>query len=429
MRRGTLAASLALFLVCLFVFASPLCVLFLWIAAYIIWVSVKDPESVWALQEDARQAEKRHYIERFIAAMNAGRVEQGDAAEEYEIRCEGVSPLVFVFTSSAYGATAERLAEVCDRAAPVFGAIRYTLEQTTTEDLHALEYRIAFYHHQPAETASALKVEYEDIADIVPTFDAIPIGKHEDGQIAYMNFKNRNALIGGLPRMGKSNLLSVLCLGLIRCGNTERLIVASPKILDFQAYKNHAELYETPEQILDAFITVNQEIERRKKYCILHGIKKLTTPTETEPHTVILVDEYAVIKGSKILEDGGRKWRKIGDEIEAELTKIVAQGGFANVQVVITSQRLSSQVIGTDLRELIAGNLVSFANSKQTSDEFIFGEISADAPASKIPMSAQGVAYLYTEGEMKKPEIIKAARLEEDTEERTIEAIEAREKE
>lgn len=429
LRRVMLAASLVLGAVLLIFFASPFCVVCFWVAAYIIWASIKQPDNIFALQEDARNAEKRRNIDKFIETMNRGHMEQGAAAEDYEIICESVSPLVFVFTSSAYGATAEHMAAVCANAAPVFGAIRYTMEQTTTNDQNALEYRIAFYTKPAAETAAALSVDYKDISDIKPRYDAVPVGLFEDGSTAFVSFKNRNMLLSGLPRMGKSCLLSIIGLGLIRCGKSERLIVLSPKILDFQAFKNHAELYETPQQILAAVQSVNMEIEKRKKYCIKNRIKKMPEPTEQEPHIVILIDEYAVIKASKIPDESGKKWRKIGEEIEAEITKIVAQGGFANCQTVITSQRLSSQVISTDLRELIAGNAVSFAQSRQTSSEFVFGEMWEAAPAHEIPITAQGVAYIYTEGTMSAPKIMKAAYMSDEAEQEAIEAFEESERE
>lgn len=422
-RRAMLAVSLVLgfvFLACL----NPACVICFYVVAFIIFESVRHPDSVLALQEDIRCARKKEQTRRFVDVLNRSRTEQGEAAAEFEITCETLEPLVFVFTSSAYGVTRAHMEEVCERALPVFGACRYALLQTITEEADAIEYRVAFFKHEAAETAARMEVSYNDIQGIEPRFDAVPVGKFEDGETAFMSFKNRNALIGGLPRMGKSNLLAVLCMGLIRCGKSERLFILSPKILDFQAYENHAYLYAEPEQILKALQGINNEIERRKKYCISHKIKKMPEPTETAPHYVILVDEYAVIKASKTLEDSGKKWRKIGEEIEAELTKIVAQGGFANVQVVITSQRLSSQVIGTDLRELIAGNAVSFANSRQTSTEFIFGEMWEEAPAHEIPVTAQGVAYLYTEGTMPRPRIIKAAHMSDEIEREIIEAIE-----
>jgi hypothetical protein len=91
--------------------------------------------------------------------------------------------------------------------------------------------------------------------------------------------------------------------------------------------------------MLDALKAVNEEIENRKHYCERTRRKKIDRFTPKRPHIAIIVDEYAVIRNAQTHEDGGKKTRKTGMEIEQELFAIVSQGAFSGCQVCLTSQR------------------------------------------------------------------------------------------
>ena len=369
--------------------------------------TVRYPDSAFAIQEDARSRQRR-WLEGLLADCLAY---EGLETSCYEssLVCYELEPAIrFQYESNAYGTSEGRIAAVCESALPLFAAVRFTVERTLSSDGGRNRYLIGFHRTSETEALEGMKVAYSDIEGEQPTYGRIPVGRYEDGGIAYMSFDNRNALIGGLPRSGKSVLLSVVVIGLCRCDN-ERVLVLSPKILDFQAFAERVELYQEPEEMLKSLTQINDEVESRKRYCERERKKKVETFTGERPHITIVIDEYAVIKGFQTLEEGKSKPRKIGEEIERELLKIVSQAAFAGVQVAITSQRLSSNVVSTDLRDICAGNLISFSNGSATSDKMVFGEYHEQAPASLIPIKAKGVGYIFSEGDMEKPRLFKCA--------------------
>jgi hypothetical protein len=204
-------------------------------------------------------------------------------------------------------------------------------------------------------------------------------------------------------------------VGLCQC-EAERVVILSSKTLDFQYLHPRAELYEEPEEILKALLKINDEAELRKIYCKINKFKKIEHFTTYCPHITIIVDEYGVIKSSTTVDAANKKPRKIGEEIERELIKIVSQDAFAGIQVVITSQRLSSTVISTDLRDLIGGTAISFAAKSFKSCEMVFDTLADKARACDIPVTAKGVGYIYIEGAMNEPRLFKAALVDEKTE-------------
>ena len=395
----------------------PLAVPFLAAVAAIVYATAVRPEWRIAVQEDARTRDRRRALRRFMGCLERAGIEVYE--DETRVECCDADPPRFFVATTGYGMTRQRLAAMCEEALPTFGAVRYTLERVPTTG-GGYGYDVAFHQTAATEALEALEVRYEDIVGERPTYKRVPVGLFEDGTTAAISLDNRNALVGGLPRSGKSVLLSVLITGLCRCDG-ERIVVLSPKALDFQAFAPRAEIYQQPDEMLEALRRVGDEIERRKEYCERTRRKKIDRFTMERPHIAIIVDEYAVIRNAQTQEDGGRKPRKIGMEIEQELFAIVSQGAFSGCQVCLTSQRLSSNVISTDLRDICAGNLVSFANGSETSDQMIFGEYAGAAPASQIPIRAKGVGYLFAEGDMEQPRLFKCALTDMETEARVAE--------
>ena len=395
------------------VFGVRLAIAFFLVAGTIVVLSINNPSSEFALQEDNRAKERRRLSDVFGECL-----EEDGIKDAVEYVCYDADPPSFIVASNKYGLTEDRLRVMCDLSSPAFNSIRYSCEKIEIEK-GISGYKIVFHEHGETETLDRISVKYKDIEDEEPSYGRIPVGMFDDGSIAYMSFDNRNALIGGLPRSGKSVLLSTMITGLCRC-ESERIVILSPKILDFQSFGCRADLYETPEEILDALKGIAAEIEMRKRYCVSRGLKKVEKFHEGMPHITIVIDEYAVIKASQMQGENG-KLRKIGIEIEQEIFRIVSQGAFAGCQVCITSQRLSSNVISTDLRDICAGNLLCFASGGKTSDEMIFGDYADEAPAHRIPVSSKGVAFIFQEGTMEHPRLFKAALTDMRTERRIAE--------
>lgn len=404
-------------------YAASLLVLFF--PLRVIYLTIAHPESEAALQQDKRDRRKGELEELFVECLNTGGVE---VLEEEEFQCVGEEPPCFHYYPMAYGVNGERLGSIAEASLPRFGAIRKRVELLPKSEAGYFGYAITLHEKTELEVLSNLPVTYEDIASDEPTIKRIPIGKLEDGTTASISLDGKaGALLGGMPRTGKSVLLNNLIASLCRCGRepgqsggSQRIVVCSSKILDFAAFGERVELYQDPEAILEVLQQISEEVERRKEYCEKNSLKRIDQFTPSMPRIAIILDEYAVIKMATIEDPSGKKPRRIGkDEIEPVLFRLVSQGAFSGVFTLIASQRLSTNVVSGDLRSLIAGGvLISFASGDRDSDEMIFGSRYREAAACEIPVMAKGIGYLYTEGDMDEPRMFKAAMLSPEEEER-----------
>ena len=160
---------------------------------------------------------------------------------------------------------------------------------------------------------------------------------------------------------------------------------------------------------------VKEEMDRRKSYCRSNGLKKIEHFTDDLPHITVIVDEFSVIKKTVVPDEKGKP-RKIGVEFETILTSIVEEGGFAGISFVLATQRVSSNNMSTDLRDLISGTRISFAQETTESDRMVFGDLARYAPAHEIPNDCKGVGYISVGG--RKPVLFKCALAEKDDERR-----------
>ena len=134
---------------------------------------------------------------------------------------------------------------------------------------------------------------------------SLPIGIYADGSPVLVSLESRNALINGNPRSGKSVCLSALICSLLRCSG-ERVIVMSPKILDFQRFAPAVRLVKDPVSMLKCLGDLREEAERRKEYCERAYAKKIDPSFyDRFPHCTIIVDEFTVIKRSAVIDEKG----------------------------------------------------------------------------------------------------------------------------
>lgn len=221
----------------------------------------------------------------------------------------------------------------------------------------------------------------------------LPIGMYADGSPVFMSLESRNALINGNPRSGKSVCLSALICSLLRCDN-EHVIIMSPKILDFQRFAPAVELIKDADVMLERLKALKEESEARKLYCEQKFLKKIEPSLySVYPHITVIVDEFTVIKKSTKADDKG-KTIKIGEQIEAEIMKLIAETGFAAFSFVLSTQRVSSTNMSTDIRDIVSGNRISFATSTPETDRMIFGEYATYAPCYEINRYQVGCGYI-----------------------------------
>lgn len=381
-----------------------------WIPVGMVWKTISNPESDIALQEDGRASERRRKKAEFLECLRKGRIE----ASEGEVECWCLTPLTFSFHPTTYSASEKKVREVAEESLPLFKATRSRVDLLPQNKDGYYGYEITYHTQTEVEVLSDMEVSYVDISDEEPSYKGFCVGFYENGERAYLDFDSKSGMCVGISRSGKSCFTSVVCSKLCECEN-ERVIICSAKIMDFMAYAERAELYREPLEILEALKEVNKEAEWRKQYCLQNGLKKISRFTSEMPHITLILDEYFILKTSTVEDPDGKKPRKVGDECERELLRLICQNSAFGCQVFVVSQKLSVDILPSLGRDQLV-NKVSFSSGSARADEQVFDTMAEEAKACEIPIEAKGVGYIYCEGSMTKPRMFKSAYIDEKTE-------------
>ena len=381
--------------------AAPLFFLGLWVSAVIIYKSIRDPKSWIALQQDGRNREDVNRFNRFVDALAAGGVIDAETLEE-DIEIEEDAPLVYTVRLHQFGKTGDQLQKACAASLNAIGAVDVEVKQTAPS-----EYIAVFSPEFPHQILSDTPCAYDDLVDDDITIQRLPVGVFLDGSPVEINLESRNMLLNENPRSGKSVLLSCLVADLARINAChyrkggkkpiERVIVMSPKILDFQTFEGCGiRLVQDIEEMTAALNEVHAEAEARKAWCVAHNYEAVGG------HITVVIDEYTVIKTSTIEDEKG-KTVKIGDLIEQKIMRLVAETGFAAISFVLATQRVSSTNMSTNLRDLIAGARCSFATETIESTKMILGDYASEASCHDITTDQKGVGYISLDGVRPRP--------------------------
>lgn len=403
-----LLLSLACSIVGVWMAAAPLVLVGLWVSAVIIYKSIRDPQSWIALQQDGRDREDASRFNRFIDALAAGNVIDTETTEE-DIEIEEDAPYVYTVRLHQFAKTGDMLQKACLSSLNAVGAVAVETRQTAPS-----EYIVVFSPEFPHQILADTPCAYADLVDDDITIQRLPVGVFLDGSPVEINLESRNMLLNGNPRSGKSVLLSCLVSDLCRINAchyrhggkkpVERVIVMSPKILDFQMFEGACRLIQDIDEMSTCLNEIHAEAEARKAWCVAHNKKKVS-PEDYEAiggHITIVVDEYTVIK-TATTEDEKGKTVKIGELIENKIMRLVAETGFAAISFVLATQRVSSTNMNTNLRDLIAGARCSFATETVESTKMILGDYASEAPCHEITTAQKGVGYISLDGVKPRP--------------------------
>lgn len=382
---------------------SPLAIVTAWGAAAIVYASVRKPDSWLALAQDDRNNEEISRFNRFVDILRAGGIIDDKTTDE-DIAIDMPAPLVYTVSLRQIGKTDKALLKAAQSSLDALGCVSVEVRRTAPS-----EYIVIYSEYPPVDELAAMSVSFSSLLSRVDdiSVSCLPIGVYQDGSPVVASLESRNGLLAGVMGSGKSVCLSALVCALLRCNRPgrplEKTVIISPKILDFQNFQGACRLISDYAEIMDFLDELHTEIERRKAYCILHGIKKITPDLYDEmPHISVIVDEYTVIKTATAKDDKG-KIVKIGEQIETELMRILAEARFAAVSIVIALQKADSRNIDTRTRDLISGCRISFSAEGKTSSEMIFGDYAVNAPCHEIGADRPGVGYVQIDAELPKP--------------------------
>ncbi len=254
------------------------------------------------------------------------------------------------------------------------------------------------------------------IGPIASAFDPIFLGIDEFGHPVYISMIYRNILIGGEPGAGKSSLVNnfVAHFGL---SLDTRLCLLDGKRVELGLWKRIADVFVGPDiyHAIRVLLRLQKVMDNRYDYLDWCARRKVE-PDDTFGVIACIIDEVAYFSATA----GTNELRERFIEL---LRDIVARGRAVGIVVVAATQRPSSDIIDTSLRDLFAWRFAGRCTTDSSSDIILGrGWAAKGYTANTIPPENQGAGYLIAEEGI--PRLIKAAYLS-DTEIKTIAAFAA----
>ncbi|CAN5400748.1 hypothetical protein BH24ACT7_BH24ACT7_05270 [soil metagenome] len=219
----------------------------------------------------------------------------------------------------------------------------------------------------------------------------IPVGIGEDGQVVTVSLSERNQLLGGEPGAGKSVALSLLVAGAALDPNC-KLWLLDGKLVELATWNRCADgcAGVSVADAIEVLHGLQVEMDRRYAQLLDAGRRKVAEGDGLPLH-VVVCDELA-----HYLTTSDRKERT---EFADLLRDLVSRGRAAGVIVLAATQKPSSDVIPTSIRDLFGFRWAMRCSTPQASDTILgSGWASAGYSAAEIDPACRGVGYLLHEG-------------------------------
>jgi len=223
-------------------------------------------------------------------------------------------------------------------------------------------------------------------------FDPVFIGIDEFGKTVRVPLIYRNMLIGGEPGAGKSSLLNLLVAHAALSLDCT-LCLLDGKQVELGQWRQCADVFVGPD-IAHACATLRRvqiAMDNRYTFLLRSGRRKVARDDAFRP-ILLAVDEIAYY--SATIGD-----KKSQDQFSALLRDLVARGRAVGIIVVAATQRPSSDIIPTSLRDLFAWRFAGRCTTDVSSD-IVLGHGWKDRgwSANTISPTNQGAGLLIAEG-------------------------------
>ena len=246
-----------------------------------------------------------------------------------------------------------------------------------------------------------------ELGPALSIFDPVYIGVDEFGQPVRLPLIYRNILVGGEPGAGKSGLLNGVCAHAALSLDC-RLVLLDGKQVELGQWRACADAFVGPDirQALGLLLRVQTMMDNRYAYLLSCERRKIAPDDEFLPY-VVVCDEIAYFSATT----GDKKTR---EEFAALLRDLVARGRAVGIIVVAATQRPSSDIIPTSLRDLFAWRFAGRCTTNSSSD-IVLGQGWAQQgwSANTISPNNPGAGLLIDEGGM--PKLVKVAYLDDRT--------------
>lgn len=226
---------------------------------------------------------------------------------------------------------------------------------------------------------------------LTPTVDAIPVGVDESGEEVSLRLRESNALVAGLPGSGKSGFLNALIASAVGCSSSVALYGIDPKRVELAAWRPAFVRIATEDgDFLPLLDGLAEEMNARYAFLEEHNLRKFARFDASRPLIVLVVDELA-----EVVATGDAKHDK---PVASALRLLVQKGRAAGICVIAATQRPSSDIIPTSLRDLFVQR-VAFATSTVEMTRMVLGDgMRGDAPGPEsIGGNEKGVGFMLAD--------------------------------
>ena len=247
----------------------------------------------------------------------------------------------------------------------------------------------------------------EMLGPVLSIFDPIHIGVDEFGAPKRVLLIYRNMLIGGEPGSGKSGLLNAVVAHAALSVDC-RLCLFDGKRVELGQWRKCADGFVGPsiEQALSMLKRLQTMMDRRYDWLEACERRKIIPADVFSPY-LVAIDEIAYFSATV-----GKKQDR--EDFAVLLRDLVARGRAVGLIVVAATQRPSSDIIPTSLRDLFAWRFAGRCTTNSSSD-IVLGQGWAQLgwSANQISPNNPGAGLLIAENGT--PELVKVAYLDDRT--------------
>ena len=199
------------------------------------------------------------------------------------------------------------------------------------------------------------------VAPVLSIFDPVYLGVDEFGHPVYVPIMFHNALLAGMPGAGKSTLLSNFVAHAALSMDC-RLCLFDGKQVELCLWEDNADVFVGPDQAHAIRTLVRLQTVMDNRYTFLRGQRRRKIGRDDDFQVILIaIDEIAYF--SATVGD-----KKSQEHFSALLRDIVARGRAVGMPVVAATQRPSSDIIPTSLRDLFAWRLAGYCTTDASSD-------------------------------------------------------------
>ena len=222
-------------------------------------------------------------------------------------------------------------------------------------------------------------------------WEGVPVGVDEEGEIVRLLLPEHNVLLGGEPGSGKSTALSVL-LGAFALDPGVCLWLFDGKLVELAPWSTCARRFVGPDIALAISVLeeLRGEMDRRYSELLARKVKKVAPRDGLSLH-VLVIDELALYVAGTDKSLAGRFAELLRD--------LVARGRAAGIIVVAATQKPSTDIVPSALRDLFGFRWALRCATREASDTVLgSGWASRGFSAADSAPSTRGVGLLLHEG-------------------------------